>query len=82
MIERILEAPLKSCKRSENKELENKLLLIKDSLQEQATKQEELMNHEYEEEEEEVSEYGSEYESEDDSNDIKGKKQENDSDSK
>jgi len=34
MIERILEAPLKSCKRSENKELENKLMLIKESLQE------------------------------------------------
>jgi hypothetical protein len=35
MIERILEAPLKSSQNSQNKELEEKLLLIKDSLKEQ-----------------------------------------------
>jgi hypothetical protein len=35
MIERILEAPLKSSQSSQNKELEEKLLLIKDSLKEQ-----------------------------------------------
>jgi hypothetical protein len=35
MIERILEAPLRSSQNSQNKELEEKLLLIKDSLKEQ-----------------------------------------------
>ena len=38
MIERILEAPIKSSQSSNNKELENKLLLIKDQLQEQVIK--------------------------------------------
>ena len=38
MIERILEAPLKSSQASQNKELEEKLLMIKDSLSEQANK--------------------------------------------
>jgi hypothetical protein len=35
MIERILEAPLRSSQNSNNKELENKLLLIKDHVKEQ-----------------------------------------------
>ncbi len=38
MIERILEAPLKSSQAAQNKELEEKLLMIKDSLSEQANK--------------------------------------------
>jgi hypothetical protein len=38
MIERILEAPIRSSQASQNKELEEKLLMIKDSLSEQANK--------------------------------------------
>ena len=91
MIERILEAPLKSSQNSQNKELEEKLLLIKDSLKEQVNsntmyleeqkKQEEKKGNPDEEEEgseydeEEASEY---YDEEDDVKDDKTKAAETD----
>jgi hypothetical protein len=46
MIERILEAPLKSSQSSNNKELENKLRLIKDQLQEQVKQNNETLEEE------------------------------------
>lgn len=35
MIERILEVPISSCKKNNNKELESKLILIKESIRQQ-----------------------------------------------
>lgn len=46
MIERILEAPLKSSQSSNNKELEGKLRLIKDQLQEQVKQNNEILGEE------------------------------------
>ena len=62
MIERILEAPLKSSQSSHNKELEEKLLLIKDSLKEQVTSNEMYMKEKDEErkQDEEEEEYDEE----------------------
>jgi hypothetical protein len=86
MIERILEAPIRSSQAAQNKELEERLLMIKDSLSEQANKNAMRENqYQMEREEEEVkrqdvdgeeSEYGEEegesyYDEEDDENEAK-----------
>ena len=88
MIERILEAPIRSSQAAQNKELEERLLMIKDSLSEQANKNAMRENqYQMEREEEEVkrqdvdgeeSEYGEEegesyYDEEDD--EAEGKKE-------
>ena len=69
MIERILEAPLKSSQNSQNKELEEKLLLIKDSLKEQVNSNTMYLEEQKKQEEKKVNpeaeeEEGSEYDEE------------------
>jgi hypothetical protein len=69
MIERILEAPLKSSQNSQNKELEEKLLLIKDSLKEQVNSNTMYLEEQKKQEEEKKGtqaddEEGSEYDEE------------------